>query len=182
MRRVMRGGVMLLVVGSVMVGGAGIAAASPQPKSQSVAKYAKTVCGTYQNLLNDLTNFGSGIAGLDPTDPSAFQTQASAQTAAIIAKIKAAEKTLAAAYPNISNGQKTGKLLATNAKQLDTLLTSAEGKLATGGVAGATQFTVAIQTLATKLSDPFSKVTNQSLINAFQKEKLCKNVVEVEPG
>lgn len=180
MRGIMRGSAAVLLIVGMVVGGAGVAAA--KPKKQSAAKYAKTVCGTYQTLLNDITSFGTAIAALDPTDPTGFQASATTQTNTLIGEIKAAEKTLSGAYPDISNGTKVGKLLATNATELDSLLTSAQSQLAAGGIAGATQFTVAIQTLSTKLSDPFSKVTDQGLINAFQKEKSCKNVVTVTPG
>ncbi len=180
MRGIMRGGATVLLVVGVVVGGAGVAAA--KPKKQSAAKYAKTVCSTYQGLLNDITTFGNGVAALDPTDPTAFQASATTQTTTLLGEVKAAEKTLAGAYPDISNGTKVGKLLATNATQLDSLLSSAESQLAAGGVTGATEFTVAIQTLSTKLSDPFSKVTDQGLINALQKEKSCKNVVTVTGG
>jgi hypothetical protein len=180
MRGIMRGGAAVLLIVGVVVGGAGVAAA--KPTKQSASKYAKTVCGAYQTLLNDITSFGTAISGLDPTDPTAFQATATTQTNALLADIKTAEKKLSAAYPDVSNGQKVGKLLATNATELDTLLTGAQSQLAAGGIAGATQFTVAIQTLSSKLSDPFSKVTDQGLIHALGKEKLCKNVVQVEPG
>jgi hypothetical protein len=180
MRGLKRGGAAVLLIVGIVVGGAGVAAARPQ--KQSTSKYAKTVCGTYQGLLNDITGYGTAIGNLDPTDPTGFQTSATTQTTALINQIKVAEKKLSNAYPDISNGQKVGKLLATNASELDTLLTSAEAQLAQGGIAGATQFTASIATLSTKLSDPFSKVTDQDLINAFQKEKTCKNVVQVEPG
>jgi len=182
MRGIVRGGAAVLLIVGFVAGGAGAASASTKPKQQSAAKYAKTVCSTYQGLLNDITAFGTSISALDPTDPTAFQASATTQTTMLIDQIKAAEQKLSGAYPNISNGQKVGKLLATNATELDTLLTSAEGQLAAGGIAGATQFTTAIATLSTKLSDPFSKVTDQGLINAFQKEKTCKNIVTVTGG
>lgn len=180
MPRARRGGAALVAVATALVLSAGIASAkSSSPKQQSVAQYAKTVCSTYQGLLNDLTTYGNGIAALDPTDPAAFTTSATTQTDALLTTVKAAEKTLTAAYPDISDGQKTGKLLATNANQLNSLLTAAEQTLTTGGASGPTEFTVAIQTLSTKLSDPFSKVTDQTLIGAFQKQKICKNIVQV---
>jgi len=182
MRGIMRRGAAVLVVVGVVAGGAGMASAASKPKQQSAATYAKTVCSTYQGLLNDITAYGSAISALDPTDPTAFQTSATTQTNTLITQVKAAEQKLSGAYPDISNGKKVGKLLATNATELDTLLTSAEGQLAAGGIAGATQFTTAIATLSSKLSDPFSKVTDQGLINAFQKEKTCKNIVTVTGG
>ena len=131
---------MLAIVG-VVVGGAGMASAASKPKQESAAKYAKTVCSTYQGLLNDITTFGSGISALDPTDPTGFQTSATTQTNMLLGEVKAAEQKLAAAYPDISNGKKVGKLLSANATELDSLLTSAESQLSAGGIAGATQFT-----------------------------------------
>jgi len=180
MRRIVRGGAAVIAGVGIVVLGAG--AASAKPSKQSAQKYAKTVCSTYDGLINDLTSYAGTVGGLDPTDPTAFQQGATAQTQALITKIKAAEKKLGNVYPDIDNGQKVGKLLATNAKELDQALTSDLQDLSTGGVAGATQFAAGIATLSTKISDPFSKVTDQDLIHAFGKEKACKNVVQVEPG
>jgi hypothetical protein len=171
-----RGGVAVLVAAGVVLGGVG--AAGAKPTKQSTSKYAKTVCGTYTNLENDITQFASSVGGLDPNSPT-FQTDAGNMTTALIGKVKAAEATLQGAYPDISNGKKVGALLATNATEIEQGLTAAQQKLQAGGATGQIQFGVAIQTLGAKISDPFSKVTNQSLIGAFKKEKLCKNVVTV---
>jgi hypothetical protein len=177
MHRTVRGAVAAVAVAGVVLGAVGSAGA--KPKKQSTAKYAKTVCVTYSTLLDDFMAYAQGIGNLDPTDAAGFTTQATTQTNAFLAKVKGAEKTLQGAYPDISNGKKVGTLLATNATEIDNAVSAAVSRLPSGGVAGPAVFGAALQTLGTKISDPFSKVTDQGLINAFQKEKTCKNVVHV---
>jgi hypothetical protein len=177
MHRTVRGVVAAAVVAGVVLGA--VSAADAKPKKQSAAKYAKTVCGTYSQLLNDLTNYSHGIGSLDSTDAAGFGLQATAQTNTFLATVKADEKTLQGAYPDISNGKKVGALLATNATEIDSAITAALQQLQSGGPAGPAVFNAALQTLGSKVSDPFSKVTDQGLINAFQKEKSCKDVVHV---
>ncbi|HSO95708.1 MAG TPA: hypothetical protein VLV81_06675 [Acidimicrobiia bacterium] len=183
MRAFIRGGCIALTTTALVVSMAGVAVASPKPKKQSPAKYAKTVCGTYTQLENDIGTFATAIGGLDTTDVAGYKTGAAAPTTTLLASLKADEAKLAAAYPDISNGQKIGKLLVTNANELDKSLTQALATLqADPSVAGPGKFAGSVATLPTKLSDPFSKITDQTLINAFQKEKLCKNVVRVTGG
>lgn len=179
MKSIVRGGIVASVVAALALSAAGVAgAAGPKPKKQSPAKYAKTVCTAYSGVLNGFNSYGKSIQALDSTAPD-FLTQAGNQTNALLAQVKGAETTLQGAYPDISNGKKVGNLLVANATELDQGLTDALNKLNAGGPAGGTLFGVSIQTLGTKLSDPFSKVTDQTLINAFQKEKACKSVVTV---
>ena len=177
MHRTVRGAVAAVVVAGVVLGA--VSSAEAKPKKQSTAKYAKTVCVTYSMLLDEFTTYANGISGLDSTDAAGFASQATTQTNAFLAKVKAAEKTLQGAYPDISNGKKVGTLLATNATEIDKAISSALSQLQSGGVAGPATFVAALRTLGTRISDPFSKVTDQGLINAFQKEKTCKTVVHV---
>jgi hypothetical protein len=182
MRALIRGGCVAVTTAALVVSMAGVATAA-KPKKQSAAKYAKTVCGTYSQLETDITSFATAIANLDPSDPAGYKTQAAAPTNTLLTTIKAAETKLGAAYPDVSNGKKIGSLLVTRPTELDTSLTNALSTLqADSSAAGPTVFRVAIQILPTKVSDPFSKVTDQTLINAFQKEKLCKSVVTVTGG
>ena len=172
-----RGGVAVLVAAGVALGGVGTAGA--KPTKQSTNKYAKTVCGTYSHLLNDFTHYTTGIGNLDTTDSAGFASQATAQTNAFLATVKNDEKTLQGVYPDISNGKKVGRLLATNATEIDNAISAALSQLQSGGGAGPAVFVANLQTLGSKISDPFSKVTDQGLISAFQKEKACKDVVHV---
>jgi hypothetical protein len=181
MRGMIRGGCVALTAAALVVSMAGVAAA--KPKKQSPAKYAKTVCGTYSQLETDIPNFANSVSNIDTTDLNTFKTQAVSMANTLVAELKAAETKLASAYPDVSNGKKIGTLLVTNATELETALSDAVTKLqADNTVAGPTVFGVAIKVLPTKLSDPFSKVTDQDVINAFQKEKLCKDVVQVTGG
>ncbi len=180
MRGIIKGGAVLLVASGLVLGAGSVAgAATTKPKQESSAKYVKTVCGVYNELLADVANYTKSLGGLDQGDPTNYAPAATTQTNALLSTVKADEATLKGVYPNISNGKKVGALLATNATELDSALTTALGQLQAGGIAGITQFTVGIDTLSAKLSDPFSKVTDQGLINAFQKEKTCKSVVQV---
>jgi hypothetical protein len=180
MKGIITGGAVLVVTGALVLGGGGLAGAAAQkPKQQSTTKYAKTVCGVYSQLLTDVGAYATALGNLDSGNPATFVPAATTQTNTLLTTIKNDEATLKGAYPNISNGKKVGTLLATNATELDSALTAASGQLQAGGIAGVTQFTVAVSTLQVKLSDPFSKVTDQGLINAFQKEKSCKSVVQV---
>lgn len=183
MRAIVRSGCVALTAAALVTGMAGGASAATKPKKQSPAKYAKTVCGTYSQLEKDIPEFAGAVGSIDPTDPAAFKTQAVTQANALVGELKADEAKLAAVYPDVSNGKKIGALLVTNATELVKLLSDAVAALqADNTVAGPTVFGVAIRTLPSKLSDPFSKVTDQDVINAFQKEKLCKDVVQVTGG
>jgi hypothetical protein len=183
MRGILRRGAVVLVAGACVFAATGTAgAASTKPKQVSTAKYVKTVCGVYSQLINNVGDYAKGLGTLDSGDPASFVPAATAQTNTLLNTLKADEVTLKSTYPSVSNGKKISALLVTNATELDQAMTSAVAQLQAGGLAGVTQFTVGINTLTAKLSDPFSKVTNQDLINAFQKEKLCKTVVTVTGG
>jgi hypothetical protein len=180
MKGIITGGAVLLVAGGLVLGASGFAgAATNKPKQQSTAKYAKTVCGVYSQLEADVSSYAQSLSSLDSGDPASFVPAATTQTNALLTKVQADEATLKGAYPNVSNGKKIGALLATNATQIDTALTGALGQLQAGGQASVTKFMVGIDTLTTKLTDPFSKVTDQDVIHALGKEKTCKNVVQV---
>jgi hypothetical protein len=180
MKGIIQGGAVLLVAGALVLGGSGLAGAAAQkPKQESTATYTKTLCGVYSQLATDGNGYVTALGTLDQGNPATFVPAATTQTNALLTTVKNAEATLKGVYPNISNGKKVGALLATRPAQIDSFLTSALSQLQTGGIAGVTQFVVGISTLQVKLSDPFSKVTDQGLINAFQKEKSCKSIVQV---
>jgi len=177
MNRIGRWIIVVGMVAGLVAGTAG--AASAKPRKQSTAKYAKTVCGVYSQLENQLTTYAGSIAALDTSDPAGYATQATALTTPLLATVKADETTLQNAYPDVNNGKKIGTLLVTNATEIDQALTGALAQLQPSNPASPTLFMVAIETLSTKISDPFSKVTDQNLLTAFQKEKTCKSVVTV---
>ena len=183
MRAFIRGGCIALTTTALVVSMAGVAAAATKPKMQSPAKYAKTMCGIYSKFDSDYSNYVNAVQNVDPTDPTAFKTQVASLTAPILAELKAGQVKLAAAYPDVSSGKKIGTLLSTNFGNTNQALATALSTLqADATVAGPTVFVVAIKVLPVKLSDPFSKITDQTVVNAVQKEKLCKTVVTVTGG
>jgi hypothetical protein len=177
MRQTVRGAVAAVAVAGVVLGA--VSAAEAKPKKQSTAKYAKTVCSTYMQLLADYHSYAQGIHNLDTTDIAGFAGQATTQTNMFLAIVKAGEDRLQGAYPDVSNGKKIGTLLATNATEIDNAISDALSHLENGGVAGPAAFVANVDSLNTKITDTFSKVTDQDLINAFQREKTCKKVVRV---
>jgi hypothetical protein len=178
MRRTVVGPLAVLAAAAVV----GAAVAGATPRKQSPARYAKTVCGTYSQLESAFRQYADGIGTLDPSQSGAYELQAAAKTNALLATVKAGEATLQGAYPDVAHGKRVGVLLTSNATEIDGAVTAALQQLQFGGAAAAVQFQVAIQTLGSKITDPFSQVKDRNLISAFQKEKTCKDVVHVVPA
>jgi hypothetical protein len=174
----------LAVVVTALAGAPAGAAGVSKPKAQPVAQYAKTVCGTYQGLLTNLSTFSSAINGLDPRQTAAYLAAATSQVTTLVTATNSAKATLQSAYPNIPNGQKVGGLLASDTTLLVKLLTTAQSQLAAGGIDGPFKFVSTIQAQVALLSagDPFSKVTDQKLLKAFLDEPACKTVVQISGG
>ena len=177
MSRFGRGITVAGVAAGHVVGAASAAAA--KPRSTATAKYAKTVCGVYASLENEVKTYATSIANLDPSDAAGFEAQATAPTNTLITTVKADEVTLTNVYPNIANGKKIGASLVANSTEIDQALTSALTKLDPSNPGAPIDFSTSIATLSTSLSDPFSKITNQQLIGAFKNEPSCKTVVTV---
>jgi hypothetical protein len=183
-RKLVRAGSALLVIGALVVGTAGVADA--KAKKVSTKKYAKTLCETYSRVIDDLTSFAGSLAsGASITDPASFQADTITKTEGAVAGLAAAEAKLKKTYPDVDKGKKIAKSLVANATELKTKLSDALEKFRAAdpnGVAftgDVTVFSVAIRTIAVGLSDPFSKITDQDLIAAFGDIKSCKNVVTV---
>ncbi len=169
-----------VLAAAVVIGAAAVADATP--KKQSPARYAKTVCRTYTQLEGAFRQYADGIGTLDPSQSGAYELQAVAKTNALLGTVKAGEATLQGVYPDIAHGKRVGVLLTSNATEIDSAVTAALQQLEIGGASAVVQFQVAIQTLGSKITDPFSQVKDRNLISAFQKEKTCKDVVHVVPA
>ena len=186
MKAFIRGGLVALSAAAMVVSMAGVADA--KPKKQSVSKYAKAVCGAYSKIGDQITAFGNAVGALDPTDPTTFQTQAIAATNSFLASLKTSSDKLTNAYPDVSDGKKVAALVNTQPTQIQSALSTAVSQLqaATGptAAAGPAQFSAAVIALSARLKadDPLTKVTDQDVINAVQKEKSCKNVISVTGG
>jgi hypothetical protein len=177
MRRAGRGIAVAGVVAGLVLGVASAAAA--KPRQVSTTKYAKTVCGVYSTLEHQLKAFETSLENLDPNDAAGFQAQATSLTNTLITTVRADEVTLTNVYPAIPNGKKVGASLVANSTEVDQALSLALTQLDPSNPGAPVDFAASIDALSAKLSDPFSKITNQRLIGAFQKEPSCKSVVTV---
>ncbi len=183
MRAMIRGGCVALTAAALVVSMAGVAAA--KPKKQTTAKYAKTVCVAYAKLGDEITAFGNAVNALDATDPTAFQAQAVTATNTFLASLKTTSAKLTDAYPDVSDGKKVAALVNTQPSQiqsaLSTALTQLQASTGPTAVAAPAQFRAAVLALSARLKadDPLTRVQDQDVINAIQKEKSCKNVISV---
>src|SRR5450759_3252886 len=73
LRALIRGGCVAVTAAALVVSMAGVATAAAKPKKQSAAKYAKTVCGTYPQLENDIGTLATAIGNLDPSDLAGYK-------------------------------------------------------------------------------------------------------------
>ncbi len=101
-----------------------------------------------------------------------------------MATIKASATKLTGVVPDVSKGTKVAGLLNARATMIQSGVTAALTALQTANpptAAAVAQFSAAIIALDAKVQadDPFSKITDQTVLTAFQKEKTCKTVVRV---
>jgi len=182
MKALIRGGCVALTAAALVVSTAGVAAA--KPKKQSAAKYAKTVCTAYTDFTAALKTYNDALGALDPTDPPTYTTQAVAATNTFVTAFKVPASKLTGVVPDVSNSKKVAGVLNDRATTIQSAVQTALTALQTANpptAAAVAQFAAAITTLFAKINadDPFSKITNQTVLTAFQKEKSCKTVVRV---
>jgi hypothetical protein len=182
MRALIRGGCVAITAAALVVSMASVAAAKPQ--KQSAAKYAKTVCGAYTNFTDMAKTYEDALNALDPSDPAAYATQAAAATNTFLSSLQVPASKLTGAYPDVSSGKKVAALLSARATTIQSSVKTARASLQAANPSGAVavaQFSAAITTLFATLvaDDPFSKITDQTVLGAMKKEKSCKQVVQI---
>ena len=181
MRRAVRALAVAMSAMLLVVAMAGPAAA----KKVSAEKYAKTLCTTLDNLVDSAEELVEAYNALPVDDPATFQTQAVELVNGFLADIQAAETKLKKLTPDVSGGKKIGKTFTEYLTGQATELKTAVDTFAAAdpnGVAFAAdvaQLEVAVNLLATTAGDPFSTVTNQELLKAFDEEPACEDVVTV---
>jgi hypothetical protein len=118
----------------------------------------------------------------------AFQTEVGTLTTGLLADIAALEAKVKKVYPDVDDGKKITKLFVKNFTEIRGQITSALKKFKAAdpnGVAfqaDVSTFEVAVNLLDTKTSDPFSKIDDQDLLGALDKEKSCSEVVTIYGG
>jgi hypothetical protein len=184
-----RAGLALVLV-TVLVPLAGVAAGasvSAKQKPVSEAKYARSVCSAYTNLIQEIEDYTTSYKATS-NEPVQFQTEVVALTNDLVAKITLDQAKVKKVYPDVDDGKKIAKLFANNLAEIKSEISGALAKFQAADANGVAfqadvaQFEVAINLLSVKTSDPFSKVTDQDVIGAFDDEKACKTVVNVYGG
>ncbi|HEY5165559.1 MAG TPA: hypothetical protein VIJ44_06375 [Acidimicrobiia bacterium] len=171
-----------MTAAALVVSMAGVAAAKPQ--KQSPAKYAKTVCGAYTSFTDMAKSYETALSAIDPSDPAAYTTQAVAATNTFLTAFQTSVSKLTNAYPDVSDGKKVATLLNASATTIQSSVKTAIANLQAAtspGAVAVAQFSAAVTTLFATLiaNDPFSKITDQTVLGALKKEKSCKNVVQI---
>jgi hypothetical protein len=170
----------------LVLGVAGVGAAAP--RAISAKRYAKTVCGAYTDLKQKVSAFTDKYNAETSTEPVAFQTEVGTLTQGLLDDIATLEGKVKKVYPDVDQGKKITKLFVKNFNEINAQISAALKKFKAAdpnGVAfqaDVSTFEVAVNLLDTKTSDPFSKIDDQDLLGALDKEKSCNEVVTIYPG
>jgi hypothetical protein len=171
---------------SVMLAASGTASA--KPRAVSTKKYAKTLCTAYLGLPKAFKTFTTAY-NTAPTDPPTFQSTVVTNADDLISSIKSLEKKVKHAYPDVDGGKKITKLFVNDFQHYVDKVTSALSAFKSADPNGATfvadqaKFEAAMTVLsAANPNDPFRKVDDQDVLNAFGKEKACDQVVTIYGG
>lgn len=165
-----------------------LGAASPAtaaPREVSTKRYAKTVCGVYADLKDQVSGFTDKYNADTSSDPATFQTEVGTLTATLLDDIGALQAKVKNVYPDVDNGKKITKLFVKNLNEIKSQISTALEKFQAAdpnGVAfqaDVSTFEVAVNLLDTKTSDPFSKIDDQDLLGALDDEKSCSEVVTI---
>ena len=161
----------------------GTAAAKTVPDG----KYVKSVCAGIHKAKNAFGKTVDGYNALESTDPAAFQTQAAALVDGLIATIKKSEAKLKKLSPE-DGGKKVTKVFGAYLKAFITKLSDAVTTFRAADPNGAafqgdvTQLQAAFNIVEVGVEDPFGKVKDQGLLQAFHDEKSCSDIVTVFGG
>ena len=162
---------------------AGTAAAKTVPD----AKYVKSVCSGIHKAKNAFGKTVDSYNALESTDPAAFQTQAAALVDGLITTIKKSEAKLKKLSPE-DGGKKVTKVFDAYLKAFITKLSDAVAAFRAADPQGVafqgdvTQLQVAFNIVEVGVEDPFGKVKDQGLLQAFHDEKSCSDIVTVFGG
>ncbi|HEY8215767.1 MAG TPA: hypothetical protein VIH82_01445 [Acidimicrobiia bacterium] len=166
-----------------VLGASGAAIAAP--RAVPTKKYAKTVCGAYTDLKKKVSAFTDKYNADTSSDPATFQTEVGTLTQGLLDDITALEARIKKVYPDVDDGKKITKLFVKNFDEITAQISSALKKFKAADPRGVSfqadvsTFEVAVNLLDTKTSDPFSKIDDQDLLGALDKEKSCSDVVTI---
>jgi hypothetical protein len=173
--------VVLGTVAVLVLGMAGPAAA----KTVSPEKYAKSLCTTLGDLVEAQNELVDTYNTLPIDDPASFQSQTIDLVNGFVADLEAAEAKLKKLKPDVDGAKKVAKIfneyLAGQATDVQAAVDTFAAADANGVAfaADVAALEVAINLLSTTAGDPFSEVTNQDLLEAFDGERSCEDIVTV---
>ena len=153
--------------------------------AQSPDEYAATLCGTLLDLTDQQNELVDAYNVLPPGDPAVFQADALALVDDFLADLDAAGAELEGVTPDVDDGDDIGQIFTDYIDETTTEVQAARDTLAAGDpnapafIGTVTQFEVAINILATTLSDPFAEIDDQDLLTAFDEEPTCEDIVLV---
>ena len=179
----------IVAVGAVSSAGAG-ASVTAKSKEVSAAKYAKTMCATYNKVIADLGDFADELtaSSSSQTDPAAFQQEVSGAADAFLVKVAAGERTLKKIYPDVDDGKAISKQFVKNPVEVQRLVREAVDEFLAADPtspafsANVTVFSVTLSTLATQLTDVTAGIDDQDFIEAVGDEKRCQEIFPVTGG
>ena len=154
-------------------------------EAQSPDEYAATLCGTLLDLTDQQTELVDAYNVLPADDPAVFQADALALVDDFIADLGVAGTELGDVTPDVDDGEDIQQIFTDYIDETTAEVQAARDTLAAGDpndpafIGTVTQFEVAINILATTLSDPFAEIDDQDLLTAFDEEPTCEDIVLV---
>jgi hypothetical protein len=159
--------------------------ATAAPRAVSTKRYAKTVCGIYTDLKQEVSSFTDEYNAGTSSDPTTFQTEVGTLTTGLLDDIAALQAKVRNVYPDVDDGKQITKLFVKNFNEIKNQISQALETFQAAdpnGVAfqaDVSTFEVAVNLLDTKTSDPFSKIDDQDVLTALDGQKSCSEVVTI---
>ena len=162
--------------------------AGAKPEAVSTKKFAKTLCTAYLGLPKVFKTFTTAY-NTAPTDPTTFQSTVVTSATDLVGSLQKLEVKVKNAYPDVDSGKKIAKLFVNDFQRYVDKVSSALSAFKSADPNGAAfvadqaKFEAAMTILtAANPNDPFRKVDDQDVLNAFKKEKACSQVVTIFGG
>jgi hypothetical protein len=150
-------------------------------KTVAPERYAKSVC----SVLSSSDDFVAAYNAIDTTDPVTFHTQAVQLGQDYLDQLEKGGTKLEKLNPDIKGGKKVSRLFTGYIDEIATAFQAAldtfEGTDPNGITfsADVAIFNAEANLVGPTTSDPFAEVTNQDMLEAFDEEPTCDELVTV---
>jgi hypothetical protein len=178
-------GRVIAIAGASSLLWSGTALAAVGTKKVSAEKYAKALCGSYSSILDEYEALADEYSNITAEDPATYQSTASGVVQAFIDELTAVRAKLKKSTPDIDDGKRIAKTFLTDLDDFIFELTEALDAFKAADPsnpafpADVSQLDVALQLSATETGEPFNEITDQDLLEAFEAEKSCEEIVTV---